>query len=63
MVHLKDRFEPDENVARKYDRLFHDVYLQLFPSLRKVYRNIKAFNRAEDAERLAELEAEKKKVK
>ena len=29
--HLKDRFEPDENVARKYDRLFHDVYLQLFP--------------------------------
>ena len=63
MVHLKDRFEPDENVARKYDRLFHDVYLQLFPSLRKVYRNIKAFNRAEDAERLAELEAEKKKAK
>lgn len=62
MVHPADCFAPDERVAKKYDTLYHSVYLQLFPSLRKAYRNIKAFNRAEDAERLAELEAEKKKA-
>ena len=60
MVHPADCFAPDERVAKKYDTLYHSVYLQLFPSLRKAYRNIKAFNRAEDAERLSELEESKK---
>lgn len=53
MVHKKDRFEPRPEIARKYDFLFKNVYLKLYPSLKKQYKAIKAFNRAEEKEKLA----------
>ncbi len=55
MVHPSDGFEPEPDIAKKYDFLYKNVYLKLFPALKEPYKAIKAFNRAEAAERLAKM--------
>lgn len=53
MVRKTARFEPEPKIAAKYDFLYRNVYLKLYPALKEPYKALKAFNRAEEAERLS----------
>jgi len=43
MVKPGKRYEPDPENARKYDYLYHKVYLRMYPSLKKCYAASKKF--------------------
>ena len=44
MVHIKQTFSPNEVFAQQYEYLYNNVYLKLYPSLKKVHWNIRSFN-------------------
>ena len=43
MVHKKKTFYPDNINHQKYDYLFNEAYLKMYPSLKKIYRKIKEY--------------------
>jgi sugar (pentulose or hexulose) kinase len=48
MVRVKDTFTPHKDDQEKYDYLYKHVYHRMYPRLRFIYADIKAFNRAEE---------------
>lgn len=44
MVHPKDTFSPNKENVKVYDYIFKNVYLKMYPSLKKSYKKIKEFN-------------------
>lgn len=44
MIRVKDSFTPNAENVRTYEYLFRNVYLKMYPSLKKTYKNIKDFN-------------------
>ena len=40
MVHVKTIFKPDKDAVKKYEYLFKNVYVDLYPSLHKSYKNL-----------------------
>lgn len=45
MVHQGATFEPNEVAHQKYEYLYKKVYLNMFPQLKDIYKDIKKFNR------------------
>ena len=45
MSHTKDYFEPILENHEKYDYLFKNVYLQMYPSLKKLNKSLVKYNR------------------
>ena len=43
MVHVKDRFEPNEENHEIYEALFRNAYKKMYPSLKKVYSYLYKF--------------------
>jgi sugar (pentulose or hexulose) kinase len=50
MVRVKDTFTPNPVAAKKYEYLYQNVYTQMYPSLKGIYRSIKHFNRVQEKE-------------
>lgn len=48
MVRVKDTFVPNKVNQEKYDYLFKHVYSRMYPRLKFIYADIKAFNRSEE---------------
>jgi Sugar (pentulose and hexulose) kinases len=48
MVRVRDTFVPNKVNQEKYDFLFKHVYSKMYPKLKDIYADIKAFNRAEE---------------
>ena len=48
MSHKSTTFEPNMENHKKYDFLFKNVYMQMFPRLNKIYKNIHLFEKAEN---------------
>lgn len=40
MVHYVKEFKPNKEAAEKYKYLYNDVYLKLYPSLKRAYKNL-----------------------
>lgn len=45
MIHVSDKFIPNKENNEKYNRLFNEVYLKLYPSLKKNYRYLFRLNK------------------
>ncbi len=48
MSHKSTTFEPNMENHKKYDFLFKNVYMKMFPRLSKIYKNIHLFEKAEN---------------
>ena len=44
MVHQSIEFKPNPENVKKYDYLFKNVYMPLYPSLKNIYANVKKYN-------------------
>lgn len=45
MVHPKEEFVPNAENHKKYDYLFENVYMKIYPQLKNIYKNIKEFEK------------------
>jgi sugar (pentulose or hexulose) kinase len=61
MVRVRDTFIPNKENQEKYDYLFKHVYAKMYPRLRFIYADIKAFNRSEEKKAYAKRNPETKK--
>ena len=53
MVETRETFYPNEEIHEKYNFLYENVYLKLYPRLKSIYREIKNFNFREEKEGIA----------
>ena len=37
MVHIKDKFEPDMEVHKTYDRIYNEIFIKIFDKLKPLY--------------------------
>ena len=51
MVHVTKTFEPDAKTHKLYDYLYENAYEEMYPNLKGIYKNIKAFNRIQEKNR------------
>ena len=45
MVHPSKPFLPNNEAHEQYNKLYHHVYLKIYPKLKKVYKDINTFNK------------------
>jgi sugar (pentulose or hexulose) kinase len=45
MVHKTDLFKPNMDTHKQYDYLFYNAYLKMYPNLKDIYKNIKAYGK------------------
>lgn len=45
MVHPSKPFLPNSEAHEQYNKLYHHVYLEIYPKLKKVYKDINTFNK------------------
>lgn len=45
MVHPSKPFLPNSEAHEQYNKLYHHVYLKIYPKLKKVYKDINTFNK------------------
>ena len=45
MTHIRDVFYPDPVAHQKYEYLYKNVYLNLYPSLKKIHKKVDYFNK------------------
>lgn len=43
MVHVSRTFTPDKEANKKYNFLFNEVYLDMYPHLKKMYKKLRAY--------------------
>jgi sugar (pentulose or hexulose) kinase len=60
MVRVRDTFVPNKENQEKYDYLFKHVYSKMYPRLKHIYADIKAFNRSEEKKAWAKKSCKKK---
>ncbi len=51
MVRTTTKFVPNLEVTKKYDYLFENAYMKMYPSLKGIYKDIKRFNHKEEDEK------------
>ena len=44
MIRVSKTFTPNKENAKKYDYLFNNVYMKIYPQLKDIYKNIKEFD-------------------
>ena len=44
MVHPQKEFMPNMENHKKYDYLFKNVYMKMYPSLKDIYKKVRSFN-------------------
>ena len=44
MIRISKTFQPNPENAKKYDYLFDNVYMKVYPQLKNIYKNIKEFD-------------------
>lgn len=45
MVHRSVTFVPNLEIHKKYNELFYEAYVELFPKLKKIYRSVRDFSK------------------
>ena len=44
MVHQSIEFVPNKENVKRYNYLFRNVYMPMYPSLKNIYANVKKYN-------------------
>lgn len=45
MTHISDVFMPNEETQKQYNKLYKEVYLNIYPKNKKIYKSINVFNK------------------